>query len=74
MNVSKLPRRRLPLVGLGGTVGYKNLSLLRRFISKRGGILSKQTNGLTSKQQRFMTNAVKRARALALLPTVNNET
>nr|YP_009555681.1 ribosomal protein S18 [Selaginella kraussiana]AZU95798.1 ribosomal protein S18 [Selaginella kraussiana] len=66
-------RGRPPLVGPGGTVGHKNLSLLRRFVSKRGGIMSKQMNGSTSKQQRSVTNAVKRARSLAPLTTANNE-
>nr|YP_009555745.1 ribosomal protein S18 [Selaginella lepidophylla]AZU95862.1 ribosomal protein S18 [Selaginella lepidophylla] len=73
-NVSKLSRRRLPPVGPEEAVDYKNMSLLRRFIGKRGGILPKRMNGLTSKQQRLMTNAVKRARILALLPIVNDET
>nr|YP_009582641.1 ribosomal protein S18 [Selaginella lyallii]QBL02105.1 ribosomal protein S18 [Selaginella lyallii] len=73
MNVSKLSRRRLPLVGPGEFVDYKNMSLLRRFVSRRGKMLSKQMNGLTSKQQRLMTSAIKRARILALLPLVNNE-
>nr|QQP17305.1 ribosomal protein S18 [Selaginella exaltata] len=71
MNVSKLSRRRMPLIGSEETVDYKNVSLLRRFIRKRGGVLPKRINGLTSKQQRLMTNAVKRARILASLPIVN---
>nr|YP_009589772.1 ribosomal protein S18 [Selaginella sanguinolenta]QBL76352.1 ribosomal protein S18 [Selaginella sanguinolenta] len=75
MNESKLSsRRRLPLIGSGETVDHKNMSLPRRSISKRGKILSKQTNRSTSKQQRLMTTAVKRARISAPSPLVNNET
>nr|QQP00234.1 ribosomal protein S18 [Selaginella nipponica] len=78
MNGSRLSSRRrlLPSLvgGPGETVDYKNTSLLRRFLSKRGKILSKRMNRLTSKQQRLMTTAVKRARILALLPfIVSNE-
>nr|YP_009498763.1 ribosomal protein S18 [Isoetes nuttallii]YP_010587900.1 ribosomal protein S18 [Isoetes aequinoctialis]YP_010587969.1 ribosomal protein S18 [Isoetes giessii]YP_010588038.1 ribosomal protein S18 [Isoetes transvaalensis]YP_010588107.1 ribosomal protein S18 [Isoetes biafrana]AWK92198.1 ribosomal protein S18 [Isoetes nuttallii]WAB46588.1 ribosomal protein S18 [Isoetes aequinoctialis]WAB46657.1 ribosomal protein S18 [Isoetes giessii]WAB46726.1 ribosomal protein S18 [Isoetes transvaalensis]WAB len=66
-------RKRSPPIRSGETVDYKNISLLCGFISKRGKILSKRINRLTSKQQRLMTIAVKRARILALLPFVNNE-
>ncbi|EFJ05029.1 hypothetical protein SELMODRAFT_9213, partial (mitochondrion) [Selaginella moellendorffii] len=69
-------KRLLPSVvgGLGETVDHKNTSLPRRFLSKRGKILSKQMNRSTSKQQRFMTTAAKRARISALSPPlVNND-
>nr|YP_011017446.1 ribosomal protein S18 [Niphotrichum japonicum]WQF69134.1 ribosomal protein S18 [Niphotrichum japonicum] len=66
-------RRRLPPIRSGEIIDYKNINLLRRFISEQGKILSKRTNRLTSKQQRLMTIAIKRARVLALLPFLNNE-
>nr|QOT13947.1 ribosomal protein S18 [Micrasterias rotata] len=52
---------------------YKNVGLLRKFISEQGKILSKRITRLTSKQQRAMTRAIKSARILALLPFINNE-
>lgn len=66
-------RRRLPPIRSGEIVDYKNVNLLRRFISEQGKILSRRMNRLTSKQQRLMTIAIKRARVLALLPFLNNE-
>nr|YP_009109474.1 ribosomal protein S18 [Sanionia uncinata]AIW52162.1 ribosomal protein S18 [Sanionia uncinata] len=66
-------RRRLPPIRAGEIIDYKNINLLRRFISEQGKILSRRMNRLTSKQQRLMTIAIKRARVLALLPFPNNE-
>lgn len=66
-------RRRLPPIKSGDIIDYKNINLLRRFISEQGKILSRRMNKLTSKQQRQMTIAIKRARVLALLPFLNNE-
>ncbi|CAM6042354.1 unnamed protein product [Sphagnum compactum] len=66
-------RRRLPPIRSGEIIDYKNINLLRRFISEQGRILSRRMNRLTSKQQRLMTIAIKRARVLALLPFLNNE-
>nr|BCX55395.1 ribosomal protein S18 [Scopelophila cataractae] len=66
-------RRRLPPIRSGEIIDYKNINLLRRFISEQGKILSRRMNRLTSKQQRLMTIAIKKARVLALLPFLNNE-
>lgn len=69
----KNPRRRLPPLRSGENIDYKNIGLLRRFISEQGKILSRRVTRLTSKQQRNITKAIKRARILALLPFINNE-
>ena len=47
---------------------YKNIDLLRKFITEQGKILPRRITYLTSKQQKKLTKAVKRARILALLP------
>nr|YP_009548427.1 ribosomal protein S18 [Pityrogramma trifoliata]AYW15248.1 ribosomal protein S18 [Pityrogramma trifoliata] len=74
MNKSRRPpRRRSPSINCDEIIEYKNTSLLRRFVSEQGKILSKRINRLTSKQQRLVATAVKRARILALLPFSNNE-
>jgi small subunit ribosomal protein S18 len=54
-------------------VDYKNTKLLVKFISPQGKILPRRATGLTAKQQRFMANAIKRARMSGLLPFVNFE-
>ena len=52
------------------TVDYKDLALLRRFISDRGKVRSRRVTGLSRQHQRELALAVKRARELALLPYV----
>jgi small subunit ribosomal protein S18 len=49
------------------------MSLISRFISEQGKILSRRVNRLTLKQQRLITIAIKQARILSLLPFLNNE-
>nr|YP_009236223.1 30S ribosomal protein S18 [Bletilla ochracea]AMF83949.1 30S ribosomal protein S18 [Bletilla ochracea] len=67
-------RRRLPPIGSGDRIDYRNMSLISRFISEQGKILSRRTNRLTLKQQRLITIAIKQARILyPSLPFRNNE-
>ena len=47
---------------------YKDPQTLRHFITDRGKIVPRRISGLTAKQQRQLTVAIKRARKLALLP------
>ncbi|MFC5469402.1 30S ribosomal protein S18 [Cohnella suwonensis] len=49
-------------------VDYKELDLLRKFISERGKILPRRVTGTKAKYQRMLTVAIKRARQMALLP------
>ena len=51
-------------------IDYKDLNLLRRFISDRGKTRSRRVTGLSRKHQQQLALAVKRARELALLPYV----
>nr|YP_008963417.1 ribosomal protein S18 [Sedum sarmentosum]AFQ99084.1 ribosomal protein S18 [Sedum sarmentosum] len=66
-------RRRLPTIQSGDRIDYRNMSLISRFISEQGKILSRRVNKLTLKQQRLITTAIKQARILSLLPFLNNE-
>ena len=49
-------------------IDYKDITLLRKFISDRGKIRSRRVTGLTMQQQRAVAKAVKNAREMALLP------
>ena len=49
---------------------YKDVKTLQRFIDIYGQIKSISKTGLSSKQQRQLASAIKRARHLALLPFV----
>ena len=53
------------------TVDYKDINLLRQFISDRGKIRSRRVTGLTPQQQRQVAVAVKNAREMALLPVTS---
>ena len=66
-------RRRLSPIKPGDPIDYKDVDLLRKFITERGKILPRRITGLTSQQQRDLTSAIKRARVLALLPFINAE-
>jgi small subunit ribosomal protein S18 len=65
--------RHLSPIRSGDRIDYKNMSLISRFIREQGKILSGRVNRLTSKQQRLITNAIKRARIPSLLPFLYNE-
>jgi small subunit ribosomal protein S18 len=49
-------------------IDYKDVQLLKRFVSPRGKILPTRLTGVSAKYQRKLTTAIKRARHLALLP------
>ncbi len=49
-------------------IDYKDVKLLRKFISERGKIRSRANTGLTVQQQRTVAQAIKNAREMALLP------
>jgi small subunit ribosomal protein S18 len=51
-------------------VDYKDLNLLRRFLSDKGKTRGRRVTGLSRKHQRQLSVAVKRAREIALLPYV----
>jgi small subunit ribosomal protein S18 len=66
-------RRRVSPIKPGEPIDYKDVELLRKFITERGKILPRRITGLTAKQQRDLTLAIKRARIVALLPFINQE-
>ena len=51
-------------------IDYKDVELLKRFISDRGKILPKRVTGTKSRYQAELSVAIKRARHMALLPFV----
>lgn len=66
-------RRRVSPIKPDEAIDYKDVDLLRKFVTERGKVLPRRITGLTAKQQRDLTTAIKRARILALLPYVNGE-
>ena len=53
-------------------IDYKDAAKLRRFISERAKILPRSTTGTFAMHQRQLTEAIKRARQIALLPYVTD--
>jgi small subunit ribosomal protein S18 len=51
-------------------LNYKNTEQLSAFISDQGKILPRRVTNLNSKQQKHVSNLIKRARIAALLPFV----
>ena len=49
-------------------IDYKDTAKLRRFLSERSKILPRRTTGTCAMHQRELTEAIKRARQIALLP------
>ena len=49
-------------------IDYKDIAKLRRYISERAKIQPRRITGTCSKHQRQLTEAIKRARHIALLP------
>ena len=54
-------------------IDYKDVARLRRFTSERGKILPRRMTGTCAKHQRQLSTAIKRARTIALMPYVSEE-
>jgi len=51
-----------------GEIEYKNVGLLRKFVTEKGQIVPRRLSGTCAKHQRVITRAIKQARTIALLP------
>lgn len=66
------PKVKATKVSADGTIyiDYKDTETLRKLVSGNGKILSRKRTGATAMEQRMISQAVKRARFLALMPYV----
>ena len=55
-------------------IDYKDVKLLRTFLTERGKIIPSRITGNSAKHQRALAVAIKRARHLALLPYTSQHT
>ena len=61
-------KKKCPLSGKGAPViDYKNIKLLRKYVSENGKILPSRVTSVCQKKQRELSLSIKRARNLALL-------
>lgn len=51
-------------------IDYKDVAKLRKYITEKGKILPRRQTGVCAHHQRELTEAIKRARVMALLPFV----
>ena len=79
MNFSQIPssrpffrrRKTCPFSGANApAIDYKDAKLLQRYVSERGKIVPSRITAVSAKKQRELSQAVKRARFLGLLPFV----
>lgn len=77
INIANLPSRRpfgrrrkvCPFSGKDAQpIDYKDVKLLQRYISEKGKIVPARITAVSAKKQRLLSQAIKRARHLSLLP------
>ncbi len=52
-------------------IDYKDVKLLRRFVNDQGKIMPRRITGTSAKMHRKLVRAIKRSRAIALMPYVD---
>ncbi|MDP3738197.1 MAG: 30S ribosomal protein S18 [Hyphomonadaceae bacterium] len=79
INIANLPSRRpfgrrrkvCPFSGKDAQpIDFKDVKLLQRYISEKGKIVPARITAVSSKKQRVLSQAIKRARHLSLLPYI----
>jgi len=72
LNLFQVPKfqfkRKCPLTGKNAPkIDYKNIKLLKKYISENGKILPSRITSVSQKKQRKLSLSIKRARILALI-------
>lgn len=49
-------------------IDYKDIAMLKHYVTERGKIIPRRITGATARHQRMLTSAIKLARQIALLP------
>ncbi len=57
-------------IGLNQKIDYKDIELLKLYITDQGKILPRRVTGVTVQQQKKLAKAIKRARIISLFPFV----
>ena len=63
-------KQKLSPISVNQKIDYKDIDLLKLFLTEQGKILPRRATGVTVQQQRQIAKAIKRARVLSLLPFV----
>lgn len=72
--MNRKPRRKVCAfcIDKAEYIDYKDIAKLRKYMSERAKILPKRATGTCAKHQRMLTEAIKRARQIALLPYISD--
>ena len=62
-----IPRRKTSELNRLEEIPYKDVELLKNYLTERGRIIPRRITGNTARTQRALTTAIKRARNIALL-------
>jgi len=62
-----IPRRKTSELNKLDEIPYKDIELLKNYLTERGRIIPRRITGNTARTQRALTTAIKRARNIALL-------
>ncbi|MGI6324897.1 MAG: 30S ribosomal protein S18 [Bacilli bacterium] len=68
MNEGQKKKKKVCQICAGKEIDYKDVDILRKFINEKGKILPRRMTGACAKHQRYITEQIKRARFMALLP------
>ena len=63
-------KQKLSPININQKIDYKDIDLLKLFVTEQGKILPRRVTGVTAQQQRQLAKAIKRARILSLFPFV----
>nr|QUE28156.1 ribosomal protein S18 [Sahlingia subintegra] len=66
-------RKRPSSLNTSEIIDYKDTNLLKKFVTEQGKILPRRLTGLTAKQQKKVSKAIKRARMLSYLPFISQD-
>tara|TARA_B110000908_G_scaffold171324_1_gene233657 strand:- start:1199 stop:1417 length:219 start_codon:yes stop_codon:yes gene_type:complete len=66
-------KQKMSPISLNQKIDYKDIDLLRLFVTEQGKILPRRATGVTVQQQRKLSKAIKRARVLSLFPFVASD-
>ena len=61
-------KKKICMMCAGKTVDYKDVETLRRYTNEKGKIVPRRVTGTCALNQRHVSQQVKRARAIALMP------
>jgi len=63
-------QRRRPRQMVPDYIDWKDIEYLGQFVPERGKIMPRRISGISAKDQRRISTAIKRARSMAMLPFV----